>query len=481
MPGYLTPSGIESCVQFIAASFPAIAQLLVLPETSIEGRACRALKIAKGAGTRRGILFIGGVHARELVNPDLLVNWSLALCQAYTSGAGMTFGPKTYDASTIKLLVEALDIFVFPLVNPDGRQHVQSADAMWRKNRSLNPGQPCRGVDINRNYDFLWSSGIGTSGSSCSDVFKGPGAFSEPETRNVRSLLDANPNIECLADVHSYSELVLYPWGDDNNQSTDPSMNFLNPAFNGLRGNPGDSAYKEFIPASDETRFKQVGEKVRDAIAAVRGRVYTVEQGVLLYPTSGTSKDYGYSRHFVDASKRKVFSFVLETAREFQPPSAEAQNVMTEVGAGLVELCNNCLCFVEQTASAATLSKRLHRLRTFRDKVMASHAAGRRLVELLESNTLELILKAAADKTFRQGIADLTDKLADLVAPAQGQPKPIPKDLVTAAAALIKSAADKASPKLRKALDEVVRDLPKFSGKTVEDTLRELGGKGQAT
>jgi hypothetical protein len=136
-----------------------------------------------------------------------LVTLALKLCQAYTNGTGLSFGGKNYSAEQIALIVDALDVVICPLVNPDGRTYVQSpaGQAMWRKSRALNPGQPCRGVDLNRNSDFLWSSGIGTSSSSCSDVFKGPSAFSEPETRNVRHLLDDYPNIGYFIDVHAPS------------------------------------------------------------------------------------------------------------------------------------------------------------------------------------------------------------------------------------------------------------------------------------
>ncbi|MCI0428384.1 MAG: M14 family metallopeptidase [Nitrospiraceae bacterium] len=345
--GYLRAEGIESCLVYLANTYPSICQLIILPETSAGGqRTSRAIKIAKGSNTyRHGVLFIGGVHARELVNPDLLVSLALKLCQAYTSGSGLTFGGRSYDASTIKLIVEDLEIFIFPLVNPDGRVYVQSrsGDPMWRKNRNPNPGLPCKGVDINRNYDFLWSSTIGASSSSCSELFHGPAAFSEPETRNVRHMLDAYPNIIFMIDLHSYKQLILHPWGDDDNQTTDPSMNFMNPAFNGLRGTKGDTLYKEYIPQTDLNWLVKAGYEMRDAIAAVRGRVYTVKQSVLLYPTSGTSKDYAFSRHFVDASKHKVYAYTLEIGLEFQPPYAEALNIISEVSAGLIQFCLTCL------------------------------------------------------------------------------------------------------------------------------------------
>jgi hypothetical protein len=140
-----------------------------------------------------------------------------------------------------------------------------------------------------------------------------------------------------MIDVHSYLQLVLYPWGDDDNQSTDPSMNFTNPAYDGMRGTAGDSIYREYMPQTDEGWFATTGKRMKDAIAAVRGRVYTVEPSINLYPTSGTSKDYAYSRHFVDATKRKVFAYTVETGTEFQPPYSEALNIISEVSSGLVE------------------------------------------------------------------------------------------------------------------------------------------------
>ena len=104
--GYLSAGGVEACVQYILASFPSFTQRIVLPETSVDGKTIRAIKIAKGSGDqRRGILFIGGVHARELVNPDLLVTFALRLCQAYDAGTGLTYGPKIYAASTVKAKV----------------------------------------------------------------------------------------------------------------------------------------------------------------------------------------------------------------------------------------------------------------------------------------------------------------------------------------------------------------------------------------
>jgi carboxypeptidase T len=340
--GYLTATGIESSLQRLAENYPEICQLIQLPEQTWEHRTSRAIKLGKQQGRRHpAILLLSGVHARELVNPDLLVSFALKLCQAYTTGKRLTFGRKAYDAPTIQKIVNNLDLLIFPLVNPDGRAFVQSptGNPMWRKNRNPNPGEHCQGVDLNRNFDFLWSSGIGTSSDACSEIFKGKQAFSEPETRNVRYLLNTYQNISIMLDIHSYSELILYPWGDDEIQTTTPTMNFHNAVYNGLRGKVGDTSYKEYMPKADLEWFTSTCKRVKDAIKAVRGRTYTVQPSIGLYPTTATSDDYVYSSHFLNSGARKILAGTLETGREFQPPYSEALNIMAEVSAGLIEFC----------------------------------------------------------------------------------------------------------------------------------------------
>lgn len=473
--GYLTASGIEACLQFLSSTYPSICQLIVMPEQSVEGRTIRAIKLAKGTGpNRRGVLLIGGVHARELVNPDLLASLALKLCQAYTGNTGLVFGGKSYPASTIKVIINSMDLFILPLVNPDGRIFVQSpaGDPWWRKNRNPNPGQPCRGVDINRNYDFLFSSGIMTSTSACSDVFKGSAAFSEPETRNVRHMLDTYSNVCCMADVHSYSQLILHNWGDDDNQTTDPTMNFQNPAFNGLRGNPGDTLYKEYIPADDLDFMVQTGNKVRDAIAAVRGRVYTVEQAVMLYPTSATSKDYAYSRHFVDAAKRQVIAYTIETGLEFQPPYSEALNIISEVSAGLIQFSLSCLCAADTTFSGTELAGELFEMRAFRDEELLSSAAGRKYERLLADNSAELISLLQDDK-LRKQLMELTKSTMEVVRSRKiSKAKAFDSKTISNAEKLLKAASAKASPQLKKSIAEVAGDLKHFRGKTVTEGLK---------
>jgi murein tripeptide amidase MpaA len=221
---------------------------------------------------------------------------------------------------------------------------------MWRKNRNkVRPDLPagCVGVDLNRNFDALWDfrrhfapdSGVSASDDPCHpQVYVGPSAASEAETRNVVWLLDRYPGTRWFIDVHSYVPAIFYNWGFDENQTSDPAMSFRNPVYDGRRGGAGDG-YREYLPEEDLTAFQALGRAMNDAIAATNGAAYELGQSFALYPTSGTCDDYAYSRHFVDGSRGKVLGFTVECGRSFQPSWQEAEDVIREMCAGLTAFC----------------------------------------------------------------------------------------------------------------------------------------------
>lgn len=478
---YLSVKGIGDGLQYLKTTYPRICHSTIALSPSVLGQPISAIKIAGGTRTdRRGVLFIAGLHARELINPDLLIFFALQLCQAYTNNVGLTFGGKSYSAATIQLIVDNLDLFLLPLTNPDGRAWVQSPTgyAMWRKNRRTNPGSSCLGVDLNRNFDFLWSSGIGTSADPCSDVYKGSSAMSEPEVRNVRTLLDAYPNIGYFVDVHSYSELILYPWGDDENQTTNPAMNFHNPAYNGRRGRVPDDAshvYKEYIPEADQKWFIETGERMRTAIAAVRGRSYTAQQSVGLYPTSATSDDYAYSRHFVDPSKRNVRAMTIETASEFQPVYREAAQVIKEVTAGLMEYCLASVCATETILKDVASPDLLDKMRKFRDQEFIQYPFGQQWIALFENHAAEINMLMLEDKTLRKDAADLLLRGCKAASTYRdASPQVLEPDFVVALERLFNRISSRSTPSLRQEITTLCTHLSQFKGKTVLQGLKQL-------
>lgn len=478
---YMTVGAIDFAVAILGAVYPGFTEVIVLPEPSFEQRTIRALRIGKGstAGNRKSALFLGGVHARELINPDLLIGFAVRLLQAYDANTSLTLGGKTYTAATVRLVVEGMDIYLLPLVNPDGRAWVLNASGyrMWRKNRRPVPGSGAIGTDINRNFDFLWSSTIGmTSANPFDDTYRGPSVFSESESRNVRFLLDTRP-IACMVDVHSYSEDILYPWGDDQNQSSDPNMNFQNPAYTGLRGTAND-AYREYISTGDEQRLISTGQRVVAAIATARGRTYKLMQSFGLYGTSGTTDDYAFSRHFVNAGQRKVDGYTLETGpwtgnalTSFQPEYEEAKRIMNEIWPGLMEYCLATLCAVEHTAQGTRLEQHLDALRSFRDEAMSQSEIGQRYKRLLLEHTPELLLILSGDEELRAEAAEVLERVSRVVTLVNSKAETFTPKLISEIERLLGHVHDAAGAELRHAITGVRADLPRWRGKTVQGGL----------
>jgi murein tripeptide amidase MpaA len=343
--GYLTAAEVESAVRRLATAHPTLARVAPLPERTWEGRQCTALRLAAPGGTppaqRPGVLVTGSMHAREWGGSDICITFVTRLLDAFTRNASLRYGNKTFTAADVRRILQGLELFVFPDVNPDGKVFSQTQQLMWRKNR--NPNNSVRpatqGVDNNRNFDFLWSSGIGSSLNRSSEVFRGTGPFSEPETRNVRHCFDAFPNVRYYVDVHSHGQLILFSWGDDDNQSVNPAQNFRNPAHDGRRGVPGDQVYREFIPSADQSELRRLADGMNAALTAVRNNPYTVQQAVGLYPTTGGSDDYAYSRHILNPNQAKVYGFTVEFGDRFVPPYSEMRLIMNEVSAALTQLC----------------------------------------------------------------------------------------------------------------------------------------------
>ncbi len=358
--GYLTADEVEQAMVLGERNHAAYFERIALPHVTWERRRCHAFRIGKGDGrSRPAVCFIGGVHGREWGGPDILIYFAMRLLRAYRDREGFRLGKKRVSPALVRRLVETMDIVVLPQVNPDGRAFSMDRHPFWRKNRRPAPrgqGFRCIGVDLNRNFPFLWrfdrhfAPGTVESTHKPGDyeTYVGPRPASEPETRNVIWLLDRFPNIRYYVDLHSYGETILHSWGSDDDQSREPRMNFRNKAYDGKRGRILDDVYREYIPAGDKNDAVQMGRHMAAAIRLVRGREYKVKQSVGLYPTAGASDDYAYSRHWVDPKKGRLIAFTIEWGRShastpFHPPYPEMRKVMREVSAGLLALCLRAL------------------------------------------------------------------------------------------------------------------------------------------
>ncbi|PKO23214.1 MAG: carboxypeptidase [Chloroflexi bacterium HGW-Chloroflexi-1] len=172
---------------------------------SLEGRPIPAVKISDDPDlddpSEPAVLFLALTHARE----HLTVEMALAVIELFTAGYGVD--------PALTNLVNQREIWVLPNVNPDGGEYDVAGGyyLYWRKNRRPN-GDGSYGVDLNRNYGYRWG-GEGSSPYPSSETYRGPAAFSEPETQVVRDFVLAHPDITAAITFHTYAELILYPYG----------------------------------------------------------------------------------------------------------------------------------------------------------------------------------------------------------------------------------------------------------------------------
>jgi len=166
------------------------------------------------------------------------------------------------------------EVWVAPMVNPDGHELTRTHDRLWRKNRRRNVDGSV-GVDPNRNYGYMWGTlDVATSSHVPRDeTYVGPRAFSEPEVRAVRDLV-ARELVGGVLTYHSYSQLILYPWG----YTADPV--------------PDDA---------DLLALRGLAEEMERLVKGVNGRTYVAQQASQLYPTAGDLTDWAYGEYAVPA------------------------------------------------------------------------------------------------------------------------------------------------------------------------------------
>jgi hypothetical protein len=238
---YHTWSEANAEMTAYAAAHPTLARLDTLG-WSLEGRPLVSIEISDNPGVDEGEpeAFVNGCHhARELMSVELPLYLMRRLLDGYGSDPVLT------------ALVNSRRIWILPVVNPDGYVYVEQNSAgqsggWWRKNRRPN-GDGTYGVDLNRNYGYEWGyDDVGSSPTTSSELYRGTGPFSEPETAAIRDFIDSH-QFSISVSYHSYGDLVLYPWGYDRLDPAEHAVFFaLGDSMalqNGYRaGNPKSNA-----------------------------------------------------------------------------------------------------------------------------------------------------------------------------------------------------------------------------------------------
>jgi hypothetical protein len=226
---YRTVEETFAAMDALAAAHPNLVTLQDIGSSwrltqGLSGYPLRAIRLSNSAiaGPKPKLFVMSSVHAREYAPAETMTRFVEALVASYGVDPDATW---MLDHHEVHALLQA---------NPDGRKIAETqwmASSGQRKNANSGFCPATRvGVDLNRNFPFGWNStgGSGSSGDPCLDTFRGPAASSEPETNAianyVRSIfpdarggnpLDAAPDDTpgVFIDMHSYSRLVLWPWG----------------------------------------------------------------------------------------------------------------------------------------------------------------------------------------------------------------------------------------------------------------------------
>jgi hypothetical protein len=343
---------VTSALAGLKNEYPEV-ELFTPPFQTHEGRELPGIIV----GDNPRVFIMSGIHARERGGPDNAIYFLADLLNARKAGKGVTYGSKEYTAEEVETALSA-GVVMLPLTNPDGVAHDQSTDTCWRKNRNpeSSDGTPDSvGVDLNRNYDFVWdyktafdSSADPASDDPSSEVFYGTAPASEPETQAVVWTVDQYQNITWFMDLHSYGPDLLYGWGDDDVGTEETSQNFVNSEFDGVRGVTGDETYKEYFTAEDLQTELDGTSKIVEAMNVVGGVDYEASPAVGLYPTSGASNDYAMGRYYgkVACGASRMFGYTLEFGQAssadpscpFYPDQEEYHRNIRQIGAGFIEM-----------------------------------------------------------------------------------------------------------------------------------------------
>jgi hypothetical protein len=281
---------------------------------SYQGRNIWAAKVSDNVAedeSESEVLFDSLHHARE----HITLEQTLAILRWLTDEYGET--------EQITNLVDSREIWIIFAVNPDGAEFDLTGDPYraWRKNRQPNSNSSSVGTDLNRNYDYRWGCCGGSSGTKSSSTYRGPKAFSAPETRAVRDFItsrvvNGRQQIRMAITFHSAGEEVLWPYGYTKTDI------------------PSD------MTKDDHAALVAMGKRM----ASMNG--YTPKQSSSLYITDGDEIDWAYGRHRIFMYTFEMYpshAQVSSTAR-FYPPDEVLGRETRRNRTAILDLINRASC-----------------------------------------------------------------------------------------------------------------------------------------
>jgi carboxypeptidase T len=263
------------------------------PHQTYEDRFLQWVKISDNPNTNENepeVLYTAVHHAREPASLQQLIFYMWYLLENYETD------------QEIRDIVDNTELYFIPCVNPDGYVYNETDEpqggGMWRKNRFNT-----HGVDNNRNYSYIDNNGnevwntAGTSNNTGNDTYAGTEPFSESENSAIRYFVENN-DFKLALNNHTYSNLLLYPFGYDYNQFTED-----NEVFESISGLLVQQNGYENILSSE------------------------------LYPAAGDSDDFMYGMLTTEngGTRDKIFAMTPEIGSSFWPAAATIEDLCKEM------------------------------------------------------------------------------------------------------------------------------------------------------
>ncbi len=302
-PCYRTVEETYQAMESLAAQYPNLASLIQYGSSwdqitpgGPDGYPLYALRLnhPSNSGPKPEFFLMAEIHAREYTTAETALRFAEHLLKNYGVDPDVTW------------LLDQYQIDIGPMTNPDGRKYAEQGE-YWRKNTDNTQGCsdfPEFGTDLNRNSTFHWG---GASNGPCSETYQGPSAGSEPETQALQNYIQglfpnrSRPGDEVpvpadtsglMITLHSYSQLVLWPYGFRSS------------------------------PAPDASSLAALGRKLAFF------NHYTPEQAYSLYAVSGSTDDWAYGTLGIAAYTIEMGTDFFESCSTFEstvyPDNGEA-------------------------------------------------------------------------------------------------------------------------------------------------------------
>ena len=285
MGGFLTYAEVLQELDDMRALYPNLitARSAISTFTTTNNNTLQWVKISDNADTDEAepeVLYDALHHAREPASMQQLIFYMWYLLENYATN------------TEVKAIVDNTELYFIPVVNPDGYIYNETTNpnggGFWRKNRRNN-GNGTFGVDNNRNYNYINTSGnsvwntSGTSNDTSADNYAGTGPFSEIENQAMQWFVEQH-HFTLALNNHTFGNLFLYPFSYQSIQTVDNTL---------------------FATISDEMVLQNNFNNILSAD---------------LYPAAGDADDFMYGE---TSNHDKIFSMTPEIGDSFWPAQSE--------------------------------------------------------------------------------------------------------------------------------------------------------------